>query len=388
MDLDYFLDQYYQATHIPVSFFQDRALVSKSSLSLQDFNLPLILLNGLSDPLPELWYSYTSEYLYFGGFTVEEENGILFVGPVLPSECLPRQAETILRRLGRSAKDSASLRAYFAGNISCDLSALLAHLRFLQYAFNRKKEADIARLPFTWNIPYPVLEDIPIELRQSIDPADSWRERTLISYLRYGRLDDMERLLDEEFVHSENWNTIPIEYMRSYVLSANVMASRTACQSGVDFNLINGIASHYLDKILQARTKSELPYLFYDFFRDYTRRVARIQQLSSPSKTVRLINQYIQAHLYEKITPTIIAENLHGNCSYLCTHFRKETGRTISVFIQECKIKEAERLLSYKDFSIVTIGEMLGFSSQSYFCSVFKKITGKTPKEYRAESFS
>ena len=174
MDLDYFLDQYYQATHIPVSFFQDRALVSKSSLSLQDFNLPLILLNGLSDPLPELWYSYTSEYLYFGGFTVEEENGILFVGPVLPSECLPRQAETILRRLGRSAKDSASLRAYFAGNISCDLSALLAHLRFLQYAFNRKKEADIARLPFTWNIPYPVLEDIPIELRQSIDPADSW----------------------------------------------------------------------------------------------------------------------------------------------------------------------------------------------------------------------
>lgn len=73
MDLDYFLDQYYQATHIPVSFFQDRALVSKSSLSLQDFNLPLILLNGLSDPLPELWYSYTSEYLYFGGFTIEEE---------------------------------------------------------------------------------------------------------------------------------------------------------------------------------------------------------------------------------------------------------------------------------------------------------------------------
>lgn len=85
MDLDYFLDQYYQATHIPVSFFQDRALVSKSSLSLQDFNLPLILLNGLSDPLPELWYSYTSEYLYFGGFTIEEE--MVFFLSVL--YCLP-----------------------------------------------------------------------------------------------------------------------------------------------------------------------------------------------------------------------------------------------------------------------------------------------------------
>lgn len=47
------------------------------------------------------------------------------------------------------------------------------------------------------------------------------------------------------------------------------------------------------------------------------------------------------------------------------------------------KITEAVRLIEYKDLPIVTIGELLGFSSQSYFCSVFKKVTGKTPKEYR-----
>lgn len=387
MEIKYLLDQYYQATHIPVSYFKDRELVSKSSFAPQDFNLPLILQNGLSDPLPHIWYSTTPEYLYFGGLRLEAENGILFVGPVLPSECLPRQAETILLRLGRSLRDVSALQAYFSSNTSCDLSVLLAHLRFLNYALNAKKEPEISRLPFTWNIPYPVLDSVPIELRQSVDSSDSLGESTLISYLRYGRLEGMEKLLDEHFVHAADWNRLPMDYMRSYILSANIMASRTAVSAGVDFDLANTLASYYLDKILQAKTKPELSYLFYDFFRDYTRRVAHIQQPLSHAKTVRLINQYILSHLYEKITPAIIAENLHKNCSYLCTHFRKETGKTITCYIQESKIKEAQRLMSYRDFSLITIGEMLGFSSQSYFCSIFKKITGKTPNEYREESF-
>lgn len=387
MEINYLLDQFYQSTHIPVSFFQNRELVNKSPFSRQDFNLPLILLNGLSDPLPPIWYSYTSEYLYFGGLALENENGILFIGPVLSSDCLPRQAETILGRLGRSSKDSSALRAYFSGNAPCDLPTLLAHLRFLNYVINQKKEPAVSRLPFTWNIPYPVLDTIPFELRQPVDSADSMGEEALISYLRYGRLDAMEKLLDEHFALAGSWNSLPMDYMRSYILSGNAMASRTAVQAGVDFNLANSLASYYLDKILQAKTKPELSYLFNEFFRDYTRRVARAQQPLSHSKTVRQINQYIQSHLYEKITPSILAESLHRNGSYLCTHFRRETGKTISSYIQECKVMEAQRLMSYRDFTIVTIGEMLGFSSQSYFCSVFKKITGKTPKEYREEFY-
>lgn len=388
MEISYLLDEFYQSTRVPASFFQNRELVSKSSYARQDFNLPLILLNGLSNPLPKIWYSYTAEYMYFGGLNLEEENGILFIGPVLLSDCLPRQAETILSRLGRSSQDAPALRAYFSENTTCDLPALLSHLRFLNYAINRKKEPVITRLPFMWNIPYPIPDNIPFELRQPVDSADSIGENALISYLRYGRLDAMEKLLDEHFVQIGSQSSLTMDYMRSYILSANVMASRTAANAGVDFKLATSLASHYMDKILQARTKPELSFLFNEFFRDYTLRVARAQQALSHSKAVRQINRYIQSHLYEKITPSILAGSLHRNSSYLCTHFRRETGKTISFYIQECKVKEAQRLMNYPDFTIVTIGEMLGFSSQSYFCSVFKKITGKTPGGYREEVFS
>lgn len=383
MELSYFLDQYYQATRVPLSFFHGKELVEKAALSLQDFNLPLILMNSLPDKLPPVWYSFTPEYLYFGGITVPEENGILFLGPLLPFECLPRQAELILHRLGRKASDVPALRTYFSKNMPCDLPTLLSHLKLLHYALNKKTEPDIVGMPFSWNIPYPVLEELPIELKIQVEPADPWDENTLMSYLRYGRLEAMEKLLNEHFIHAESWDEISIDYMRVYIISANVMASRTSVQAGLDFSLANTLASYYLDKILHAKTKSELTYLFYDFFKEYTKRVERIRRLPSRSVTVRQIHQYIQSHLYEKITPALIAESLHMNCSYLCTHFRRETGKTISLYVQECKVKEAERLMEYPELSIVTISEMLGFSSQSYFCSVFKRVTGKTPKEYR-----
>lgn len=70
------------------------------------------------------------------------------------------------------------------------------------------------------------------------------------------------------------------------------------------------------------------------------------------------------------------------NCSYLCTHFKNETGKTLSIFIQECKIDEACMLLKTKALTQFEVSSLLSFSSQSYFCRVFKKIKGVSPTEY------
>ena len=47
------------------------------------------------------------------------------------------------------------------------------------------------------------------------------------------------------------------------------------------------------------------------------------------------------------------------------------------------KIKLAENLLIYSEYSIEQIGLYLGFSSQSHFGTIFKKYENMTPKQYR-----
>ena len=53
-------------------------------------------------------------------------------------------------------------------------------------------------------------------------------------------------------------------------------------------------------------------------------------------------------------------------------------------YIQQEKIIEGENLLKYSEHEVATISSYLGFSSQSYFNTVFKKYTGMTPAKYRA----
>ena len=72
------------------------------------------------------------------------------------------------------------------------------------------------------------------------------------------------------------------------------------------------------------------------------------------------------------------------NCSYLCTRFKNETGMTISTYVQKEKIKEAKRLLKGSKYTVAQISDALAFSFDSYFCAVFKKITGMTPESYRS----
>ena len=161
-----------------------------------------------------------------------------------------------------------------------------------------------------------------------------------------------------------------------------MLASRAAIEEGIDFNLANTLSGHYLDEIMKASSNTDLSMIFADFFRKYTSLVAKLKAMPGQSPLTSRVNSFILSHLYEKITPSIISAHLNVNCSYLCTQFKANTGKTISTYIRECKIEEAKRLLECKGLGNAAIGELLCFSSQSYFCSVFKKVTGMTPQEY------
>ena len=71
------------------------------------------------------------------------------------------------------------------------------------------------------------------------------------------------------------------------------------------------------------------------------------------------------------------------NASYLSRHFKEQTGKTMTEFINELKISEGIRLLETTDLPLIHISTQLGFSSQNYFQTVFKKVIGMTPIEFR-----
>ena len=70
--------------------------------------------------------------------------------------------------------------------------------------------------------------------------------------------------------------------------------------------------------------------------------------------------------------------------NYFCRFFRNATGMTPMEYFNSRKIIEAKKLLRNGNSSISDIGDKLSFFDTAHFSRTFMKLTGTSPKNYRA----
>lgn len=68
---------------------------------------------------------------------------------------------------------------------------------------------------------------------------------------------------------------------------------------------------------------------------------------------------------------------------HLATSFKKETGMTVTDYINQTRIKQALILLNTTSLGIGEIAVQCGFSDTNYFSRTFRKLQGQTPGQYR-----
>ena len=77
------------------------------------------------------------------------------------------------------------------------------------------------------------------------------------------------------------------------------------------------------------------------------------------------------------------ARRIGVNASYLSALFKKETGVTLTDFVNRKRIDFAIYLLNASDLQIQTVAQHCGIPDVNYFTRTFKKIIGITPSQYR-----
>ncbi|MBE6561686.1 MAG: helix-turn-helix domain-containing protein [Ruminococcaceae bacterium] len=91
---------------------------------------------------------------------------------------------------------------------------------------------------------------------------------------------------------------------------------------------------------------------------------------------------YMEVHFRENPSLTQTAAQAGFHPHYFSQMFRKVTGETYTVRLNSLRVGYAKMLLS-KGFSVTETCYNSGFGSLSNFLTVFKKLTGFTPEEYR-----
>lgn len=106
------------------------------------------------------------------------------------------------------------------------------------------------------------------------------------------------------------------------------------------------------------------------------------------SKEDRLneVLSYIYKHQSEELRLTEIAKFFGISPESFSRFFKKATGRSFVVFLNELRISQACWLLQQSDKTVVEICFAVGFLNLSNFNRRFKKIKGMTPLDYRKKS--
>ena len=95
------------------------------------------------------------------------------------------------------------------------------------------------------------------------------------------------------------------------------------------------------------------------------------------------ILQYIQKnYMSPNFSIKCMAAEFGTSPSNLSHYFKKVTGRTLSGFIDEMKIKKAEEFLS-QGKKVCRVAKELGYNSTSVFIEAFKRQRGVTPSAFR-----
>lgn len=213
----------------------------------------------------------------------------------------------------------------------------------------------------------------------------SQEERTMDG-VRKGDVERVKKALDESVVGE--YGVLAKNALRSTKNLGIVglgIASRAAIEGGMPYEEAFSLSDSQILKIEEAKNIGEVGVMIRQSIIQFAEIVHALKHDKNKKKNplVEECKNLIFRKMHSKIAVRELADELEVSIEYLSSLFRKTEGIRLKDYIMKEKVKLAENLLIYSEYSIEQIGLYLGFSSQSHFGAMFKKYENMTPKQYR-----
>lgn len=194
--------------------------------------------------------------------------------------------------------------------------------------------------------------------------------------------------------NKKKWNTVPGVSRMGYVFALSIVVSNAICVYGafVSLKIVEWA-------VIMANTAMTFVYLVTQRHPDYNK-LLKSEALKARYERSRIkgldVQQIIQrlyeimedekAFADEELSLPDLARDLNISTHQLSEILNEHIQKNFNTFVNEFRIEEAKKLLLEEpDRSVLSIGVAVGFNSNTTFCTVFSKMVGMSPKQYRKE---
>ena len=119
----------------------------------------------------------------------------------------------------------------------------------------------------------------------------------------------------------------------------------------------------------------------------YNAQVSDEYENSRLSGVKETIEEYICENYVYDISMQDLARTMNYSEAYFSKLFKQCFGRNFTSYLTEYRVGVAKRLLEDPMVNVKEIGKAVGYGDSNYFTKVFRRVTGVSPTEYRAQIF-
>lgn len=328
-------------------------------------------------------------YAYLRLRASHEKPSLLLIGPILTGPPPEAEVSAMLNRHRLPKRELPRWIAYYRSLPVADFSRLLSLCQLVSYTLNGQKIDPLTHwLQSKEDLSHAVEREWSVQLTENREKGyyhHSFAAQTAIfECVRDGDPDRLHSIWNGSMngrmgVLSSNH----LRHEKNIGICGAALATRFAVEGGMDSETAFTLSDTYIQKLESLNGVREVAVLRLQMLADFAEKVREVK-LSRYSYLVVRCQAHLKRQLYNEKPLSNIDKVLGLNLNYVSEVFKRETGITMSEFIQQEKIKEAKRLLE-GDQSLLHISQALAFCDQSHFTRIFKKHTDLTPKQYRSK---
>lgn len=177
--------------------------------------------------------------------------------------------------------------------------------------------------------------------------------------------------------------SVPLRSFMNYTIILNTLCRKAAQRGGVHPIYLDDISRKFAVRIESASNRAQIQRVMQDMLRGYALLV-QSRSTGGYSPAIQDVINYIHMHYMDgELTLAHLASFFSMNKSYLSALFKKETGTTLTAFINEYRMEQAVYLLNTSNGSVQSIATACGIPDLAYFSRLFKRSKGMAPTEYR-----
>jgi AraC-like DNA-binding protein len=251
------------------------------------------------------------------------------------------------------------------------------------------------------NNPLSKLEGIPMDIvrgyhralfehREAAEDNAYKAEQNFLSFIKRGDIKGLKKLssrMDSKFLVPQ-FSSNELRQAQYMMCVGVTLLTRAAIEGGMPVPEACSLSDVYMRQVDRFKTPHEMPPLIMTAAVDFASHVHNAHLLHSVSPIVVKCRSYVSDHLHEHIKITELASLCNITPQYLSSHFKRETGITISQYILNEKLEIAMVMLEDTQYTVHEIAYFLAFPSHSNFSTAFSRKYGKTPKIWRAAHLS